>query len=131
MINCQSGDIEVGRQEGFERDRRPELSGADQFGGQLENALVNRLEEMFGLEKIRHAIKCLVIDEDRPKQRLLRLDVVRRCPDRGGEGRVHAAPPSRWTKLKFGGHSLSNIQPVCNCPPTRCCIVGRRLPFAR
>src|SRR5262245_41084370 len=65
---------------------------------------------MFGPQKIRYAIECLVIDEDGPKQRLLRLDAVRRCSDRVGEGRVHAAPPSRGTK--FGGHSLSNSQPV-------------------
>src|SRR5262249_49173892 len=119
------------RQEGLERDWSRELAGADQLARDLENALMDRLEEMFGLEKIRHAIKCLVIDEDRPKERLLGLDVVGRCPDRGGEGRVHAAPPSRWTKLKFGGHSLSSIQPVRSSPSMRRCVLSRGRPRER
>ena len=41
------------------------------------------LREMLGLEEIGNAIKSVVIDEDRAKQRLLRLDIVRRKPERG------------------------------------------------
>ena len=44
--------------------------------GNVEDAPVNFLREMLGLQKVRHAVEGVVVDEDRAQQRLLRLDVV-------------------------------------------------------
>src|ERR1700722_11186492 len=41
---------------------------------------MDRLEEMFGLEKIRHPIERVIIDQDRTQEALLRLDIVRCTP---------------------------------------------------
>ena len=54
--------------------------------GKLENALMDRLEEMLRLEEIGDAVERLVVDQDSAEQRLLGLDVVRRraeCRFRG------------------------------------------------
>ena len=67
----------LGVEKRFERDRRRELSGPDQVARELIDLLVDRLEEMRGLEEIRNPVKRLVVDQDRAQQRLFRLDVVR------------------------------------------------------
>ena len=78
LARVQPADVEVGRQEGLERDRRRALAGAHQRGDVLVDLLMQRLEEMLGLEEVGDAIVRLVIDEDRAEQRLLDLDIVRR-----------------------------------------------------
>ena len=70
-------DIGFGRKKRFQCDGRRDLAGADHPGRELVNFLMDRLEEMLRLEKIRDTVKRLVVHEDRAEQRLLRLDVVR------------------------------------------------------
>ena len=78
LADVEPADVDVGGQEGLQRDRRRDLAGADQVGGELVDLLVQRLVEMPRLEKIRDAVERLVVDQDRAEQRLLGLDVVRR-----------------------------------------------------
>ena len=63
--------------EGLQRDRRRDLAGPDQARHQLEDALVDRLEEMLGKQEVGDAVERVVVDQDRAQQRLLGLDVVR------------------------------------------------------
>jgi hypothetical protein len=74
----QSGDIDLGRQECFQRHRRRQLAGPYQAAANVVDLLMNRLEEVLRLEEIGNAIERLVIDEDRAQERLFRFDVVRR-----------------------------------------------------
>lgn len=64
LIDGETGDVELGRQEGLERDRGRKLSGADQAAGELEDELVNALKKMLRLEKVRDPIERLVVDEN-------------------------------------------------------------------
>src|SRR5262249_3937726 len=73
----QPGDVGVGRQEGLERHRRGELAGANKAARDLEDLLMDWLEEMGRLEKVGNAVERLGVEQDRAKERLLRLDVVR------------------------------------------------------
>ena len=81
LIDRKPGDIEVHRQERLERNGRGQLSGADEPAGELENALMDGFEEVLRHEEIGNPVKRFVIDQDRAQQRLLGLDVVRRCPE--------------------------------------------------
>ena len=90
LVDGQAGDIEVRRQEGLQRHRGRQLAGADQAAAKLEDALVDRLEEMLRLEEVGNAVKRLVIDEDGAEQRLLGLDIVRRRAERGFRGSLLA-----------------------------------------
>ncbi len=62
----------------LERHRRRQLASPDQRSRDLENAAMNLLDEVLASEEVRDAIKCIVVDEDRPEQGLLGLEVVRR-----------------------------------------------------
>ncbi len=62
------------------RDRVRRLAHADDFGRHLEDLPVQRLVEMLGLEKVRHAIEGIVVDKDRAQQSLFGFDVVRSLP---------------------------------------------------
>ena len=73
----QSGDVEIGRQEGLERHRARDLAHADQARGKLEDLRVDLFEEMFRLQEVGDAVEGFVVDQQRAKQRLLRFDVVR------------------------------------------------------
>lgn len=66
----------VGRQEGFQCDRRRHLAHTDELGRHLIDLAVQRLVEMAGLEEVRDAVEGVVVDEDGAEQRLLGLDVV-------------------------------------------------------
>ena len=79
LAGVEPADVDVGRQEGLERDGRGDLAGADQIRGELVELLMDRLEEMLRLEKIGNPVERLVVDEDGAEQRLLGLDVVRRA----------------------------------------------------
>ena len=70
-------------EKGLQGDRRGELSGADQLRGDIENPPVQFLRKMFGSEKIGDPVEGVIVDEDRAKQRLFRLDIVRREPEVG------------------------------------------------
>ena len=72
----QPAEIGV-RQETLERDRRRDLAGADQRAHHVVDAPVNIFGEMLRLQKIRNAVKGLVVDQDRAQQRRLRLDIMR------------------------------------------------------
>ncbi len=78
LRGCQPGDVDIGRQERLQRHRRCELAGPDKGARDLEDLLMDRLEEVRRLEKVADPIERLVVDEDRPQERLLRLDVMRR-----------------------------------------------------
>jgi hypothetical protein len=73
----QPGDVRVRRQKGLQGHRRRDLAGADQPGRDFEDLLVDRFKEVPRLEEVRHPVEGLVVDQDRAKQRLFRLDVVR------------------------------------------------------
>ncbi len=77
LTDGEAPDVDAGIEEGLERDRRRELSGADQVTRELIDLLMDRLEEMRRLEKIRNAVKSFVVDQDSAQQRLFRLDVMR------------------------------------------------------
>ena len=83
-LDRHAADVDVGAEEGLERDRRRDLAGADQIARKLIDLLVDRLEEMLRLEEIGDPVERLVVDQDRAQQRLLRLDIVRSgTKDRG------------------------------------------------
>ena len=73
----EPGDVDVGGQEGLQRDRRGELAGADEAAREVIDLLMHRLEEMLRLEEVGDAIERLVVDQDGAQQRLLRLDIMR------------------------------------------------------
>ena len=71
-------------EERLQRDRRGVLASLDQLGHNLEKAAMKGLEKVVRLQKARNAVEQLVIDQDRAKQCLLGLDVVRGLPE--GQG---------------------------------------------
>ena len=77
LADGEAADIDVGVEESLERDRRRDLAGADQVAREFEDLLMDRLEEMLRLEKVRNAVEGLVVDQDSAQQRLFRLDIVR------------------------------------------------------
>ncbi len=62
---------------GLEGDGARQLAGADQFRGDVIDAGVDGLEEMVGLEKGRHPVAGVVVDQNGAEQRLFRLEIVR------------------------------------------------------
>ncbi len=86
-FGCEAGEILRHRHaadvdcgvvhEGLQRHRRGNLAGADELRGNLVDLLVQRVEEVLGLQEVRDAVEGLVVDEDGAQQRLLGLDVVR------------------------------------------------------
>src|SRR6185312_4018032 len=60
-----------------ERHRCSKLAGTDQVPRDLVDLLMDRLEEMRRLEKIRTPVEGFIVDEDSAQQRLFRLNVVR------------------------------------------------------
>jgi hypothetical protein len=71
-------------QEGLQGDRRRQRVLLDPGGGNLEDALVDGVEEMLGLYQRGQAVKDIVVGEDRAKELLLGLDVVRQDFGLGG-----------------------------------------------
>jgi hypothetical protein len=76
LVKGKADDVEIPRHEGLQRDRRRQFSGADEAGRELENALMDRLEEVLRFKEIGDAVERLVVDEDRAEQRLFGLNVV-------------------------------------------------------
>jgi hypothetical protein len=73
---------------------------------------VNFLGKMLGSEEIRDPVEGIVIDEDRAKQRLFRLDVMRRQSECGlwaGAG----PKASSFGKRFDGWHKVSRPAPTC------------------
>ena len=64
LAHRHAADIDVGGEEGLQRDRRRDLAGADQVARKLIDFLVDRLEEMLRIEKIRDPVERLVVDQD-------------------------------------------------------------------
>ncbi len=79
------GQRRVALEEVLQRHRRGEVALRDQLRRRLVNSSVYGIEEMRRLEKARHAVVGLVVDEDRAQERLLRVDIVRLHPV-GGVG---------------------------------------------
>ena len=80
LANRHAADVGFGRQEGLQRHRGCDLAHPDQAAGRLIDGLVDRFEEMLGLEKIRHPVKRVIVDQDRAQQALFSLDIVRSAP---------------------------------------------------
>ena len=83
----RDGQLANGRlrvEERLQRDRRGVLAGLDQLGHDLEKAAMQGLEKVVRLQKARNAVKGFVVDQNRAKQCLLGLDVVRGLPE--GQG---------------------------------------------
>ena len=80
MGDRQAGNVDVGGQEGFQRDRRGELAGADEAARDLVDLLMDRLEEMRRFEEVGDPIERFVVDQDGAQEGLLRLDIVRGGP---------------------------------------------------
>ena len=100
----------------LQRDRRRELVGADQAAGKLENALMDRLEEMLRLEEVGDAVERLVIDEDGAEQRLLGLDIVRRRAERRlRRGLLACGRIEYW----HGPIKESQLWPICGVAEIR------------
>ncbi len=78
LAHIEPADIDIGVEERLQRHRRGDLAGADQVAAELIDVLVDRLEEVCGLEEVGNPVVRLVIDQDGAQQRLLRLDIVRR-----------------------------------------------------
>ena len=64
LAHRHAADIDVGAEEGLQRDRRRDLAGADQIARKLIDFLVDRLEEMLRLEEIGDPVERLVVDQD-------------------------------------------------------------------
>ena len=91
LADRHAADVGIGRQEGLQRDRGSHLAHPDQTAGGLKDGLMDRLEEVLRLEKIRNPVERVVVDQDRAQKALLRLDIVRGAADRQGfplRGRV-------------------------------------------
>jgi len=105
LADRHAAEIDVGRQEGFQRDRGRDLSHPDQAAGRLEDGLMDRLVEVLRLEKVRNAIKCVVVDENGAEQALFRFDIVRRAPI-VRSSRIRA----QFENVRIGeGHEVGNI----------------------
>ena len=116
LAGVEPADVDVGGQEGLQRDRRRHLAGANEVGGDLINLLVQRLDEMRRLEKIGDPVERLVVDQDGAKQRLLGLDVVRRDAIlRGGDVRRACGRSNR-----AGAMICDRRSRMCQKSGTRC-----------
>ena len=87
LADRHAADVGFGRHEGLQRDRGGDLAHPDQAAGGLEDGLVDRLEEVLRLQKIRHPIERVIVDQDRAQHALLGLDIVR-CAPIGRSSRV-------------------------------------------
>ena len=77
LRHCDAAEIVVA-QKCFQRHDRGDFPRADKLRDDFENPAVQFFGEMFCAEKIRNAVKGVVIDEDGAEQRLLRLHIMRR-----------------------------------------------------
>ena len=84
MTDRHAADVDIGRQKGLQRDRSGDLAHPDQAAGGLKDGLMDRLEEVLGLEKIRNPVERVVVDQDRAQKALLRLDIVRGAAESRG-----------------------------------------------
>ncbi len=118
-------DGEVGRQEGLDGDRGRHLVGADELAGDLEDRLVHRFEEMLRLEEIGNAVEGFVVDQDGAKQRLFRLNVLRRGAI-GLVGRVVGDRANRECHCAFrpSASSVPESSPLRCLPVTLPAIQG-------
>ena len=116
LIEREAGNIGVARQKRLKRDRRGDLAGANKTARQLENALVDRLEEVLGFQEIGNAIERLVIDEDGTEQSLLGLDIVRCRAERRLRG--HLLASGRIENWHDPGQSNRALWPICGTRPT-------------
>ncbi len=87
LADRHAADVGVGGQEGLQRDRGRDLAHPDQAAGGLVNGLMDRLVEVFRLQKVRHTVEGVVVDQDRAQEALFRLDIVR-CAAEGRSSRL-------------------------------------------
>ena len=84
LTDRHAADVDVGRQEGLQRDRGCHLAHPDQAAGGLKDGLMDRLQEVFGLKKIRNPVERVIVDQDRAQKALLCLDIVRSAAESRG-----------------------------------------------
>jgi hypothetical protein len=65
LAERHAADVDTGIEKGLQRDRRRDLAGADQIARDLIDLLMDRLEKVLRIEKIRDAVERFVIDQDR------------------------------------------------------------------
>ena len=87
LADGHAAEIGFGGRKVFSVTGRGDLAHANQAAGGLVDGLVHRLEEVLGLQKVRHPVERVIVHQDRAKQALFRLDIVRRTPI-GLRGRV-------------------------------------------
>ena len=87
LADRHAADVGFGRDEGLQRDRGRDLAHPDQAAGGLVDGLMDRLEEVLRLQKIRDPVERVVVDQNRAQQALFRLDIVR-CAPIGRSSRV-------------------------------------------
>ena len=64
-------------QKRFQGDGGRHFAGTDEGGHHLINAAMDGLVKMVGLQKVRNAVKGIIIDNDRAKKRLFGLKILR------------------------------------------------------
>ena len=70
----------------LERHRFGDLAPFDQLGAGIEDAPMNGIGEMLGLEKLRDPVVGEIVDEDGAEQGLLGVEIMWRCPVIGAFG---------------------------------------------
>ena len=64
LAHRHAADIDIGADEGLQRDRRRHFAGADQVARKLVDFLMDRLEEMLRIEEIGDPVEGFVIDQN-------------------------------------------------------------------
>ena len=67
-------------EERLQGDGGGELALPDHGAGDLKNAAMDFLDEVFAAQEVGDAVESVVIDQDRPEQGLLGFDIGRRNP---------------------------------------------------
>ena len=104
MRDRQLADRRLCVEESLQRNRRGVLASLNQLAHDLEKAAMQGLEKVIRLQEARHAVEGFVVDQDRAKQRLLGLDVVRGLPEGKGVQALFQSG-SRGNGGKCGGAS--------------------------
>ncbi len=79
MRHRDAADVVIA-EEGLQRDRSGELALPDHGAGDLEDAPMDFLDEVFAAQEIGDAVESVVVDHDRAEQGLFGLDIGGRNP---------------------------------------------------
>ncbi len=114
LVEREAGDVELGRQERLQRDRGCDFPGSHQSAGEVEDALMDRFEEVLRCKEIGDAVEGLVIDQDGAEQRLFGFDIMRRRAER----RFHGNLTRDRIDLGHGTDQEIRLWPICGQPPS-------------